>query len=116
MRAVSTAQGVVSALEPPPPVELDPALYLASRDQILDCIRSLDDACESLLLVVHNPGAAELASWLLGSATPDAEQRVGAGFEPGAVAVFTLDRPHWTEIVAQAGTLVNFATPSQIGS
>jgi phosphohistidine phosphatase len=113
-RAVSTAKAVLSALDTKPPLSIDRNLYLASCGQILDRISELDDESRSVLLVVHNPGAAHLAAWLLASATPEVESRAAAGFEPGTIAVFAFDRPRWTDLVQHGATLVDFTTPRQI--
>ena len=90
------------------------ALYLASRDEMLRCVAEADDAHESLLVLAHFPGVAELASWIARAGDQAARARVTRGFAPAAVAALRLDVATWAETRGKVGELLEFTTPSDL--
>ncbi len=65
-RARRTAELVAQALgTKQKEIRTEPALYLASPDDILGVVAALDDSLSCVLLVGHNPGLTELANRLL---------------------------------------------------
>jgi phosphohistidine phosphatase len=114
LRAQATAEAVGSAFENAPPLIVAPDLYLASPARMLDHVSRIEDACSAALLVVHNPGASELAAWLQGGAEAAALERAERGFVPAALAVFRIERRRWAEVIRGCGRLVAFAEPSLV--
>lgn len=51
-------------------VRFEPGLYLASRKELLDIIRTLAVSSNTLMLVGHNPGLEEVLTWLCGESLP----------------------------------------------
>jgi phosphohistidine phosphatase len=47
-------------------VLLEPKLYLADSDQIMEVLRSIDDRFTQIMLFAHNPGITELSNLLTG--------------------------------------------------
>lgn len=99
MRAQQTAACLQLATTP----VLDPEVYLATADGLLERIRQVPDTISSLLLVGHNPGLGELA------ATLDDDPRLQRGFPTAALAVFALGDVPWAEV--RSGSLVDLVTP-----
>ena len=65
-RALRTAQLVAHAIDyPSDAIALDRRLYLAEPAAIIEIISAQNDAVETLLVVGHNPGLAELVHRLL---------------------------------------------------
>lgn len=69
------------------------SLYLASPQQILSELKSLNDSWSSVLVVAHNPGLAELVSYLAGSSVE---------MPTAAVAIFECAAQSWNSDFAPA--------------
>jgi len=69
-RARSTWEIAEAELTEPPPTRVDSRGYAASADELLDVVRELPDEAHTVVLVVHNPGIADLAELLTGQWTP----------------------------------------------
>lgn len=114
VRVVETLAGLLegsgSEVEP----RLDPRLYNASRDALLEVIREVDERVERLLIVGHNPGLQEL---LLSLAEPDAEglrRGAGASFPTAALAELGLVVDRWREVGPSTGRMVGLALPGDL--
>jgi phosphohistidine phosphatase len=72
--------------------ELDPVftrrLYLSGIDDIAEIVASVDDACDSVLLLGHNPGFSMAAGWLTGEAIE---------LKTAHAAVMEADIDRWTK-------------------
>lgn len=99
MRAQQTAACLQLATTP----VLDPELYLATADGLLERIRQVPDTVATLLLVGHNPGLGELAVAL------DDDPRLQRGFPTAALAVFAVGAEPWSQV--RTGRLVDLVTP-----
>jgi phosphohistidine phosphatase len=61
-RALATAQAVAGGFgRPAGEVAVDARLYEATVDDLIAVVEALDDRCERVMLVGHNPGLSELA-------------------------------------------------------
>jgi phosphohistidine phosphatase len=69
---------------------------------------------DCVMLVGHNPGIADLASWLCSHGKADQRARLARKFPTGAIAVIEFDVEDWGDVEADAGRLVDFVTPKQI--
>lgn len=65
-RARRTWDLVAAELDRPPRSRLEERLYAASADDLLIVVRGLSDDLDTVVLVGHNPGLADLASCLTG--------------------------------------------------
>lgn len=66
VRAISTARLVAAELGyPAESIQQDKRLYHAGPEEILDVLRSIAPATDSVMLVGHNPGFTEFANDLL---------------------------------------------------
>jgi phosphohistidine phosphatase len=69
-RARSTWDLVSGELGQPPSTQYDDDVYAASVGELLDIVRTLDEALGTVLLVGHNPGIEDLAESLTGDHVP----------------------------------------------
>lgn len=109
----------LAALDPwptPPRIEPMDALYLASKNDLLEVLRGVSPAANSLLLVGHNPGLHELALMLAGAHSSGDDkriQRLAAGYPSGALAEFSVALP-WSELGETGTRLTRFLLPSDL--
>lgn len=92
------------------PVEELRSLYLAAPEALLAEIRALDDSLETVVLVGHNPGMAELAQALL----PALNSQQPTPFPTGAVATFSFDVNCWRDVAPGRGRLDAYVTPGEL--
>lgn len=89
-------------------------LYLAPADELLDVVRALPDAIESLLLVGHNPGLEELVLMLVPAERGGGRCEVEEKYPTASVAEIALPVAHWDEVKAGAGVLETFVRPRDL--
>lgn len=88
------------------PVAFTNELYHASLDDLLKIIRSDGCDAQTLLVVAHNPGMAQLTSWL-------AQRSID--MPTAAVAVFEFALADWSRLLSpDQGTLSAFAKPKAL--
>ena len=116
-RTRETYDHVASALGNPP-VSFSDRLYLIDVGELMDFIRGLPDAVESVMLVGHNP-AFHVAALVL---VKEASHGHGAErdalkekFPTGALCSIAFNVKHWKGIKAGGGTLKAFARPRDLG-
>ncbi len=87
-------------------MSMEAELYHASPDVLLDRIRDADAGANSLMLIAHNPGLAELIDILAkrDAAAPDK-------FPAGALAVIDFDAETWRAVKPHAGDVVDLIFP-----
>jgi phosphohistidine phosphatase len=110
LRARDTVRLAVESGNWDRPVEVTSELYAASATEVLQLVRRLDDALESVLLAGHEPTWSELAGRLIG----------GGALRMPTAAMARIDFPveGWSEVGAGQGTLIWHVTPKllrQIG-
>ncbi len=69
-RARTTWDLVSDELDQPPNTHYDDDAYAAPVGELLDIVRSLDEALGTVVLVGHNPGIEDLAETLTGDRVP----------------------------------------------
>jgi phosphohistidine phosphatase len=111
VRARETLQGVLPGLGEPD-VWIEPVLYAASAETLLERARALPDEVEEAMLVGHNPGLADL---LLLLAKPGRLRELAAAKVPtGALATLDADVASWSEIEPGGAHLVSFVVPRKL--
>lgn len=65
-RARQTWKQVVRQLDEGPELRVEPRLYGASEQELVDVLRELPDAVRAVLLIGHNPGLEDLVAHLTG--------------------------------------------------
>jgi phosphohistidine phosphatase len=109
-RTVETLQRIRPALPPDVAVEIEPALYGASADELLARLRRVPAAVRGTMLIGHNPGIEDLAALLTGDGDRAARAAMERKFPTAALAHLTIDQP-WSALGAGIATLERFWTP-----
>jgi phosphohistidine phosphatase len=107
---------VAAAFPELPPHRTDPRLYMATAEGLLDFVRAADEGATTLLILGHNPGLEEFARLLVGGGNKEAMKRLAGSFPTSALAVIEFAADHWSELLPQEGTLVQFVTPRSLGA
>ena len=84
----------------------EPALYLASLDELLDVVSAQDNQFNNLMLVGHNPGLTEFANFL----SPGLTNNLPTA---GVVSV-AIDQDHWVLNARPATELVLYDYPKNV--
>ena len=113
-RAVETLDLACADWQTKPTVRKLKSLYLAMPREMLRRVQAVGREPDCVMLVGHNPGIADLASWLCSHGKADQRARLARKFPTGAIAVIEFDVEDWGDVEADAGRLVDFVTPKQI--
>jgi phosphohistidine phosphatase len=95
-------------------VVFDRELYLAGPERILARIAAVDDRVQTLLVVGHNPGLAELAEQLARGGDAEALARLRHKFPTCGVAEIESPALRWRDLAAGGGILAAFLTPREV--
>jgi phosphohistidine phosphatase len=110
-RARETLDRIAPALGAPA-VEIEPDLYVADARGLLERLRSVADAIESVLLIGHNPAMQELAIDVA-RPSPTANE-LAAKYPTAALAVLTLKASTWRELGHGTAELVELVKPRDL--
>ena len=91
----------------------EPRIYLASAATLLDVIHDISDACDSVLLVGHNPGLEDLLLLLVpsGGTLRDAAE---TKYPTATIAVLELDITRWADADDGCARLTDFVRPRDL--
>jgi len=93
----------------------DETIYLASTETLLDLIRAVDDAAQSLLVVGHNPGLESLALLLTGAEDGDSKRaEIAVKYPTATLAEIQLPIDHWADIAPGTGRIARFIRPRDL--
>jgi phosphohistidine phosphatase len=106
-RTRETMEGVRHQLDSHPVLYMEPRLYLAEAQSLLDYLRRTPETTQVLLAIAHNPGLAELALLLGGESNRILQGQIRQRFPTCALAIldFACD---WQHIKAGDGILRRF--------
>jgi phosphohistidine phosphatase len=110
-RALETAEGVVDALGRKARIVVEPKLYRADADDVLDVVREVDDAHDAVMVVGHNPTLLDLVELLLDSSDAAGRAQLSHGLPTAALAVVASDAGRWAELSFGAGRLRSLYVP-----
>jgi phosphohistidine phosphatase len=110
-RARDTLERIEPALGKPD-VKIEPELYAASANELLDRLRSVPDAVGSVLVIGHNPGLQDLA---LDLARPAPKRReLEAKFPTASLATLAFPKATWRALDRRTAKLVGFVRPREL--
>ena len=114
VRARETALLTLSEFKPAPRVLYEDALYLAGETALMQRLRQLDEGCDAVMVIGHNPGLHELAVALAAPGSPGA-QPLAAGKFPTGVRVSFAIATTWGAIDSSRHRLVDYITVKSLG-
>jgi phosphohistidine phosphatase len=94
-------------------IAVEPGLYLADPDTVLDRIRAVDEAVTTLLVVGHNPTTQDLALDLADGEDPSTAHRIAGKYPTGALTALTVTGP-WAALAPGTARLDAFVTPRDL--
>lgn len=115
-RTRETLGHVLEAFAPPPPVLLEPDLYLAEAGWLVERCRQIDNDVACALLIGHNEGLGEAAVALATVGAPAALASMRAKFPTGAVAWVRFPVDDWSQLGRTRGDLVDFIRPRDLAT
>lgn len=89
-------------------------LYLASPKTMMKVLSALPDDADNVMIIAHNPGSEEFASYLAGDGDAKQMADMAHKFPTAALAVFDLRLESWKNIPQGCGKLVRFAKPRDL--
>lgn len=99
-------------------VEFEEGLYLAEPQQLMQRLRSLDEAVKAVMFIGHNPGIAQFAHQLCASPKDAAEEkthrRMHDKFSTCAIAVVQSPAKTWRDVRPGTGKLKDFMRPKDL--
>jgi phosphohistidine phosphatase len=110
-RARETLDRVQPALGTPT-IRVERDLYAASADALLERLRSVPDAIESVMLIGHNPGLQELALDL--ARRSDSVRELEAKYPTAALATLAIQVASWHELDRDTAELVALVRPRDL--
>ncbi|HLO77376.1 MAG TPA: histidine phosphatase family protein [Magnetospirillum sp.] len=97
------------------PVTFEAELYEATRHDLLDRLRRLDDHLQSVLLIGHNPGLEHLATELCqGQGNAKRLARLAEKFPTCALATLEAGIAHWGALQDGTCRLTGFLRPADL--
>jgi phosphohistidine phosphatase len=87
--------------------KLEPSLYGAPPDRILEAINLLPNKCSCALIVGHNPGMQDLVTSLIGQWLPE-------GMKTATVACIQFEAADWPQVGVGAGKFKWILYPGQL--
>jgi len=105
IRARQTAEIVAAELGFDRPLTVEPRVYTADVETLLDVVRQLPDEAETVILVGHNPGFEELTAALSGRGEDEVR------LPTAAFALLELNLSHWSEVRPGTGIWRGIVTP-----
>jgi phosphohistidine phosphatase len=96
-------------------VRYERAIYEAAPEAILRVIRAAEPDAHSVMIVGHNPGLEQTATYLVAGGGTVADP-LDEKFPTAALAVLDFDIASWPDIAGHQGKLALFLTPKKLGS
>ena len=109
-RALETAQAVLGALPDGVALTVEPGLYSADADDVVDRLRLVEEGRRGVMVVGHNPTLHDLLL-LLVAGDASGTRRLGSGLPTGALAVVDLDVDTWARLAPGTGRLRSLFVP-----
>lgn len=114
-RTLETFELVKPMLPEVPPSHIEPAIYEASSERLLEIIQSVEGPVRTLLMIGHNPGFADLAQRLAGHGDRYAAARLSQKYPTCGLAVLDFAVSDWRDVALRGGRLERFVTPASLG-
>jgi phosphohistidine phosphatase len=103
------AQAALTCPKAPPPV-MEPRLYDAKAETILDIVKDIDGA-KRVLIVGHNPGLHEVALLLIATGDVEIRERLQENLPTAGLVVIDFAVKGWSKLHPRSGRLELFVGP-----
>jgi len=113
LRALETAELVLPALGDDAELVVEPRLYEADADDVVNVVREVPDDVGSVMVVGHNPTLHDLALALVGAQDHQGRARLEEGFPTGALAAVRSPADRWSRLQMGEGDLLAMFTPGR---
>jgi len=92
-RTYDTAKNIIDNIDKSIKLQSLDNLYNASKEEILEVIRSIDDRYQTVLIIAHNPGISQFVIDFTTTSKPslDLLGKVSLGMSPASVALFEFE-------------------------
>lgn len=87
---------------------IEPKLYSASQDALLNYIAFIDDDTNSLGIIGHQPGLKELAMYLVNSYKEGLDKVFNENFATSNSMIIALNIKRWDQISRRSGILIDY--------
>jgi phosphohistidine phosphatase len=114
-RTAETWELVAPMLSDRPPSRIEPRIYEAPSQRLLQVVQEVEPAVRSLMMIGHNPGFEELASSLVSHGDRYAAARLNQKYPTCGLAVLDFAIDDWRDLVLRSGRLDRFVTPASLG-
>jgi len=114
MRARETATLALSGFAPAPRILYEDSLYLASEAALIQRLRKLNEGCDSVMVIGHNPGLHELAVTLAVPGSPGAGPLAAGKFPTGVRVSFAIVTS-WAGIDVSRHKVLDYVTVKSLG-
>jgi phosphohistidine phosphatase len=111
-RTRETLDGIRDAFGPSAAVEFDDTVYEADVDELMEVLAAIDEGLDTVVLIGHNPGAADLVDFL--AADPASGGAAVDRFPTAAVAVLSTTA-RWSDLQRGCASLESVWTPREEG-
>ncbi len=98
------------------PSRHDGRIYEAPFARLLTVLQEVEPEVRTLMMIGHNPGFEDLASFLIGEGDMEGILRLGSKYPTAGLAVIDFSVETWAEVTRKSGRLERFATPKSIGA
>ena len=93
-------------------VKIEPSIYAAAADDILELLRGLAEPIRSVMVVGHNPGLQDLAVQL--AAGGDRLDELTEKYPTGALATLVFAADSWASVGAHQAERSGYAVPREL--
>lgn len=114
-RTLETFELVKPMLPEVPPSHVEPAIYEASSERLLEVVQSVEGPVRTLLMIGHNPGFEDLAQRLAGHGDRYAAARMGQKYPTCGLSVLDFAVSDWRDVALRGGRFERFVTPASLG-
>jgi len=98
------------------PSRHDGRIYEAPFARLLTVLQEVEADARTVLMIGHNPGFEDLASFLIGEGDMEGILRLGSKYPTAGLAVIDFSVESWAEVKRKSGRLERFVTPKSIGA
>jgi phosphohistidine phosphatase len=113
-RTKETSELIAAAADIKISPRFEDTLYLATAEEILRAVHTVDDDVSSVMVVGHNPGMHHIALLLCEPRHTRLRDTLELKYPTCALSVLRFDSKRWQDIATGEGTLVDFVTPEDL--